>query len=84
MQCLCVVFATSVDGGATFERQRLASDIRAMDMLISQLSYDTANQATVRVAHELRGRMALLLPLLSSLDDRLAALREAGGEIVGI
>ncbi|MGO4336977.1 FUSC family protein [Labrys sp. KB_33_2] len=70
--------------GATPERQRLASDIRAMDMLISQLSYDTANQATVRVANELRGRMALLLPLLSSLDDRLAALHETSGEVAGI
>jgi uncharacterized membrane protein YccC len=62
----------------TLERQRLAADIRTMDMLVSQLGYDAANRDTVRAAHELRGRMALLLPILSSLDDRLSALREAG------
>lgn len=70
--------------GARLERQRLAADIRAMDMLISQLGYDTANQATVRAAEELRGRMALLLPLLSSLDDRLGALRDMEGEVPGV
>lgn len=78
------VLTEDTGAGATRERQRLASDIRAMDMLISQLSYDTANQATVRAAHELRGRMALLLPLLSSLDDRLAALRASGEPVPGI
>ncbi|CAM5765408.1 fusaric acid resistance protein [Labrys miyagiensis] len=66
--------------GASLERQRLAADIRSMDMLISQLGYDAANRDTVRAAHELRGRMALLLPILSSLDDRVAALREVGAD----
>lgn len=78
------VLADGDGARATLERQRLASDIRTMDTLISQLSYDTANQATVRAAHELRGRMALLLPLLSSLDDRLNALRETGEEPAAI
>ncbi|MDQ0394860.1 FUSC family protein [Labrys monachus] len=68
------------DARATLERQRLAADIRAMDMLISQLAYDTAVAGTTRLARELRGRMALLLPLLPSLADRIEAVRAAGRE----
>lgn len=66
------------------ERQRLAADIRAMDMLISQLSYDSAVKAQVRRAREMRGRMAVLLPTLSSLSDRLAGVREAGAMPPGL
>jgi uncharacterized membrane protein YccC len=70
--------------GVTMERLRLAADIRAMDMLISQLAYDSALHSTTRAARELRGRMAVLLPILSSLADRLAAVRMTGGEPAGL
>lgn len=61
-------------------RQRLAADIAALDMLISQLSYDGEAHDMAGRARELRGRLLLLLPVLSSVADRLAALRlEAGG-----
>ncbi|MDE1994597.1 MAG: FUSC family protein [Rhizobiaceae bacterium] len=70
--------------GPTLERQRLAADIRTMDMLISQLGYDTSVAGTTRLARELRGRMALLLPLLSSLGDRLDAVRATGEEPEGL
>ncbi|MDB5412926.1 MAG: Fusaric acid resistance protein conserved region [Rubritepida sp.] len=56
-------------------RQRLAADIAALDMLISQLSYDAEASDTANRARELRGRLLMLLPILSSLADRLHALR---------
>ncbi|MDQ0467415.1 FUSC family protein [Labrys wisconsinensis] len=70
--------------GATRERQRLAADIRAMDMLISQIAYDAATPVATRQARELRGRMAVLLPILSSLADRLEAVRANGAEPAGL
>lgn len=73
------------DAAAMRERQRLAVDIRSFDMLISQLAYDAAVGDTVQRAQALRGRMALLLPLLSSLGDRLDAVgRAAGGKPPGL
>ncbi|PWK35121.1 FUSC family protein [Cupriavidus plantarum] len=48
-------------------RHKLAADILALDQLISQLSYDTDTAGRVRAARELRGRMTMLLPVLSSL-----------------
>jgi uncharacterized membrane protein YccC len=61
-------------------RQRLAADIAALDMLVSQLSYDGEAHDMAGRARELRGRLLLLLPVLSSVADRLSALRlEAGG-----
>lgn len=60
--------------------QRLAADLSALDMLISQLSYDGEAHDMAGSARELRGRLLLLLPVLSSVADRLAALRlEEGG-----
>jgi len=48
-------------------RHKLAADIIALDQLITQLSYDTDSAGRVRAARELRGRMTMLLPVLSSL-----------------
>lgn len=56
-------------------RQKLASDIFGFDILISQLGYDHQTHGLTRQARQLRGRLMLLLPLLSSLDDRLHELR---------
>lgn len=56
-------------------RQRLAADVAALDMFISQLSHGTDTRGTTRWAKELRGRLLLLLPMLSSLADRLHALQ---------
>lgn len=60
-------------------RHRLAADILALDQLISQLSYDTETAARVRAARELRGRMTMLLPVLSSLAAAVESLQAAGG-----
>lgn len=59
-------------------RHRLASDILALDQLISQLSYDPETADMVRHARELRARMSMLLPVLSSLTAVLGTLRGQG------
>ncbi|MDN0084775.1 FUSC family protein [Crenobacter sp. SG2305] len=56
-------------------RHRLAADILALDQLITQLSYDAGSARLVRHARELRGRMSMLLPILSSLSANVATLR---------
>jgi uncharacterized membrane protein YccC len=56
-------------------RHRLAADILALDQLVSQLAYDTEGSHTLRHARALRRRMTMLMPLLSSLDSVLQALR---------
>ncbi|HEY0184259.1 MAG TPA: FUSC family protein [Rhodopila sp.] len=57
---------------------RLAADAVELRMLTSHLAYDTSQfQTATRWVAELQRRMVLLLPLLSSIADRLAALRAA-------
>jgi len=60
-------------------RHRLAADILALDQLISQLGYDAESADRVRAARELRGRMTMLLPVLSSLATIVESLPAAGG-----
>lgn len=62
-------------------RQKLAADIGGLDMIISQLSFDAATRDITRHARELRGRLMMLLPLFSSLADRLHALKTQGGAL---
>ncbi|MGO4808147.1 FUSC family protein [Cupriavidus sp. 2MCAB6] len=56
-------------------RHRLVSDISTIDQLIKQLSYDTEGTESLRNARALWERMAMLLPLLSSLAGVVRALR---------
>ncbi len=60
-------------------RHRLAADILALDNLISQLSYDAESAERVDAARELRGRMTMLLPVLSSLASIVESMQAAGG-----
>ncbi|MDN0073724.1 FUSC family protein [Crenobacter sp. SG2303] len=57
-------------------RHRLAADILALDHLITQLTHDSGSASTVRHARELRGRMSMLLPILSSLTETTVTLRK--------
>ncbi|MBB4952458.1 putative membrane protein YccC [Agrobacterium vitis] len=57
------------------KRQQLAADVSGLDLIISQLSYDHGTRDVVRYAKELRGRFLILLPVFSSLADRLYAVR---------
>ncbi|OLP46142.1 FUSC family protein [Rhizobium oryziradicis] len=58
------------------KRQQLAADVAGLDLIISQLSYDLETRDVVRHARELRGRLLMLLPVFSSLADRLHAVRQ--------
>jgi uncharacterized membrane protein YccC len=61
-------------------RNRLAADAVELRMLTTQLAYDTSKQqAATRWVGEAQRRMVLLLPLLSSIADRMRALRAAEG-----
>ncbi|MBZ9873247.1 FUSC family protein [Mesorhizobium sp. BR1-1-9] len=62
-------------------RQKLAADISGLDMLISQLAYDAHTRGVTRQARELRGRLMMLMPLFSSLADRLHALKAQGKDL---
>ncbi|HEY0121861.1 MAG TPA: FUSC family protein [Rhizobium sp.] len=57
------------------KRQKLAADVAGLDLIISQLGYDAGSRDIVRHSRELRGRLLMLLPLFSSLADRLHALK---------
>lgn len=63
------------------KRQKLASDVTALDMIISQLGHDPHGRDIVRHSRELRGRLLMLLPLFSSLADRLHGLKSGTGKI---
>jgi uncharacterized membrane protein YccC len=56
-------------------RQRLAADISPLTTLVSQLSGSAGSRDAKGHAQELKGRLLLLLPILSSIADRLHALR---------
>ncbi|MBO0905061.1 FUSC family protein [Jiella sonneratiae] len=67
--------------GPLSEAMRLAPDVRAVDQLIAQLRYDPEMAGVVRNARLLRGRLVMLPALLSSLADRLAAIRDDRGRL---
>lgn len=66
------------DGKAArhMSRHRMAADILALDQLISQLSYDADTSERVRDAQELRGRMTMMMPVLSTVASLVHALRQ--------
>jgi uncharacterized membrane protein YccC len=55
-------------------RQRLAATVNQLEFLLSQLAYDHTRPDILARAHALRGRMQLLLPIVSALADPLIAL----------
>lgn len=64
-----------------FTRHQLASDILALDQFILQLSYDTINTRLVAHTRGLRDRLAMLLPILSSLSVTLSELKQQDGGV---
>jgi uncharacterized membrane protein YccC len=66
---------------APVARQKLASDLAALDLLLTQISHDAAAVDVVGQARILRGKLLMLLPTLSSLADRLHALRSMDGPV---
>lgn len=66
--------------GSRARRLRLAAEAAEIDALSAHLAYDTSAQSrAVPLVQLLRGRMLMLLPVLSSLADRIAALRGLSG-----
>ena len=66
-------------GRAHAPRNRLAADLVQFEALIEFLRRDDPRHAGSAVSMErLRERMLLLLPVLSSIADRLSALRSDG------
>ncbi|WP_431016454.1 FUSC family protein [Bradyrhizobium pachyrhizi] len=59
------------------QRLRLATDIVEIDTLATHVAYDRlADAGTVRGLGEVRLRMLMLLPIITSIEDRLTALGE--------
>ncbi|WP_428492411.1 FUSC family protein [Rhodopila sp.] len=73
------------DKANAFAHLRLAADAVELRMLTSQLAWDDSIwQSATRWVGELQRRMVLLLPVLSSISDRLAALRAADAITPGL
>jgi uncharacterized membrane protein YccC len=71
-----VLTGQGADRAAQEQRLRLAADAVEIDTLSDHLAYDrSVNRDMPRWLRALRLRMLMLLPLLSSIGDRLAALR---------
>jgi uncharacterized membrane protein YccC len=74
-----VLAGTGDEAELRAQRLQLATDAVEIDALAGHLSYDRASDAnTVKGLQMLRRHMMMLLPLLASITDRLAAL---GGDI---
>jgi len=69
------------DAATMVSSHRLAADVLALDQFISHLRYDTDSADLVRMARELRMRLGLLLPTLSSLSTAVRALRASPGGV---
>ncbi|KJC57101.1 fusaric acid transporter [Bradyrhizobium sp. LTSPM299] len=73
-----VLLQSGTDEGRRALRLRLATDVVQIDMLSTHLGYDRlAAAGAVRGLGEIRLRMLMLLPVMTSIEDRLAALGEA-------
>ncbi|OZI61088.1 FUSC family protein [Bordetella genomosp. 11] len=61
------------------DRRALANDITQLRLLATHVPYDTGNiRWTARSVMAMQDRMAALTPTISSLEDRLRALRASG------
>ncbi len=69
-------------GSAHVPRNRLAADLVQFESLIEFIRHDDPRHAgAAPVLEKLRERMLLLLPVLSSIADRLAALNAGGHRV---
>jgi uncharacterized membrane protein YccC len=73
--------ALSLSGGSTSaqDRRALAGDITELRMMSTHLPFDTSHlRWTSNAIHALQDRLATMMPLLSAIEDRLAALHAMG------
>jgi uncharacterized membrane protein YccC len=63
----------------SLERRKLAGDITELRMMSVHIPFDTSHlRWTANAIHALQERLAAMVPLLSSIEDRLSALRGMG------
>ena len=68
-------------GSNARERRSLAGDITELRLMATHLPFDTSNlRWTGNTIHALQDRLALMMPLLAGIEDRLRALREADAD----
>jgi uncharacterized membrane protein YccC len=64
------------------DRQRLASDVTELEMLSTHVPFDTAAaRPKLWAIRALQDHLAVLLPVLTAIEDRLAALRAVKSEM---
>jgi uncharacterized membrane protein YccC len=64
-------------------RRTLAGDITELRLMSTHLPFDTSHlRWTAATMHLLQDQLALLVPTLSAVEDRLAALRELGPQFL--
>lgn len=77
--------ALSLSGDAQKDRRALAADITELRMMSTHLPFDTSHlRWTSNAIHALQDRLAMMMPLLSGIEDRLKTLRELGAEGVSL
>jgi len=60
-------------------RRTLAGDVTELRLMSTHLPFDTSNlRWTSNALHALHDRMALIMPAVSAVEDRLVALRDLG------
>jgi uncharacterized membrane protein YccC len=83
-----IVSGSAVSPDVPLDRQKLVSDLSALDLFLSQLGHDSGTVDVAPQIHLLRNRLLLFFPILSSLSDRLHALKmessEGASEIDGL
>ena len=68
-------------GSNVRDRRSLAGDITELRLMATHLPFDTSNlRWTGNTIHALQDKLALMMPLLAGVEDRLAALREMPGD----
>nr|WP_283093316.1 FUSC family protein [Noviherbaspirillum sp. L7-7A] len=68
-------------GSNAGERRSLAGDITELRVMATHLPFDTSNlRWTGNTINALQDRLALMMPLLAGIEDRLQALRKANAD----
>lgn len=71
------------DAHAGAERRKLAGDITELRLMSTHLPFDTSHlRWTAQAVNALQERLSLFVPIVSGIEDRLAALRELGAHDV--
>ncbi|MGZ5199110.1 MAG: FUSC family protein [Telluria sp.] len=78
---LADALSLSGDTKSAQDRRALAGDITELRLMSTHLPFDTSHlRWTSNAIHALQDRLAVMIPLLSAIEDRLAALRGLGAE----